>query len=195
MDEQALIRSCREGDKAAFEELLGCYEGLVFNLVHRYLGNSPEAADIAQEAMLRLYRRLGEFQGRSAFKTWVYRVVTNVCLDHLRRGGQPQVSLDELAERGVMPESRAAAADPEEALEESELRAHLRSLMAGLGPDHRMVLVLRDMEGLAYEEIAAIVGCSLGTVKSRLARAREALRRLFLASPASTGWVERRLRA
>ena len=196
MDEQALIRRCQAGEMAAFEELLGQYEGLVYNLVHRYFGHATEAADVAQEAMIKIFHRVTEFGARSSFKTWVYRVVTNVCLDSLRRCRKTVLSLDAFEQDG---RSRACvptmAPGPENLLEQAELRAVLQELMRALSPAHRIVLVLRDVEGLAYEEIAAILGCSLGTVKSRLARAREALRREFLACPRPAGWVVRRLRA
>ncbi len=196
MDEQALIQRCQAGETAAFEELLGQYEGLIFNLARHYFGAQAEAADVAQEAMLKVFRRIGEFKGHSSFKTWLYRVVTNVCLDALRRNKSVPLSLDELGEEG-RPAWQPSSAEqgPESHLEQVELRKILTGLMMTLAEDHRTVLVLRDIEGLAYEEIAGILGCSLGTVKSRLARAREALRRKFLACPQTVGWVEGRLRA
>lgn len=196
MEEQALIQRCQAGETAAFEELLGRYEGLVYNLAHRYFGNQAEACDVAQEAMIKIYRRIGDFRGQSSFKTWLYRVVTNVCLDYLRKRRTAPLSLDELAE-----ENRAAvkvappSEDPEASLERAELGEILGGLISTLAKDHRSVLILRDVEGLAYEEIAEILGCSLGTVKSRLARAREALRRRFLANPRTEGLADRRLRA
>ena len=196
MDEQELIRRCQAGESAAFEGLLGQYEGLVYNLAHRYFGSHSEAADVAQEAMIKIYRRIGEFKGHSSFKTWVYRVVTNTCLDALRKHRYEAVSLDEPAEDGRPALQIPSRGDgPESVLEQEELREILTQLLSTLAEDHRVILILRDLEGLAYEEIAVILGCSLGTVKSRLARAREALRRRFLASPRTAGWGERRLRA
>ena len=189
MEEQALVQRCQVGEKEAFEELLAQYEGLVYNLVHRYFGNQAEASDVAQEAMIKIYRRIGDFRGRSAFKTWVYRVVTNVCLDALRKRRTAPLSLEDVGNL------RAVGPGPESALEQDELRNILARLLMTLGEEHRVVLVLRDMEGLAYEEIAEILGCSLGTVKSRLSRARDALRRKFLACSQSDGWAEGRLRA
>lgn len=196
MDEQELIRRSQAGEKAAMEELLGRYEGLVYNLTLRYFGDRPEAADAGQEAMIRIYRSLGRFKGESSFKTWVYRVVTNVCLDLLRRQRKRHSSLDELGgdERPFHP-LPPAAADPVEATEREELRAILMQLLGSLAEPYRFVVVLRDLEGLSYEEIASILGCPPGTVKSRLARARAALRRKLLASPRASGWVERRLQA
>jgi len=196
MDEQELIRRSQAGETAAIEGLLGCYEGLIYNLAHRYFGSQAEAADAAQEAMVKIYRRIGEFKGHSAFKTWVYRVTTNVCLDTLRKHRIEPLSLDDSDEDGRPTlQVPSGGVDPENALEQEELREILTQLLTTLAEDHRVILVLRDLEGLAYEEIAGILGCSLGTVKSRLARAREALRRRFLASPRTTGWIEGRLRA
>lgn len=196
MDEQELIERSQAGDMAALEQLLGLYEGAIYNLVRRYFGNQSEAADVGQEAMIRVFRKIKEFQGRSSFKTWLYRVVTNVCLDALRKRKNEPLSLDEQDEDGrPVVRVRSAADDPQDALEREELRGILVEMIDGMAKEQRMIIVLRDMEGLSYEEIAAILGCSLGTVKSRLARAREALRRKFLANPRTAGWAERRLRA
>ena len=194
MDERELIRRSQAGEKAAVEELLGRYEGLVYNLTLRYFGDRPEAADAGQEAMIRIYRSLGRFKGGSSFKTWVYRVVTNVCLDLLRRQKRRPSSLEELGgdERSFAP-FPPAATDPAEATEREELRAILLQILGSLAAPYRFVLVLRDLEGLSYEEIASILGCPPGTVKSRLARARAALRRKLLASPRASGWVGRGL--
>ena len=194
MDEQELIRRSQAGEKAAVEELLGRYEGLVYNLTLRYFGDRPEAADAGQEAMIRIYRSLGRFKGESSFKTWVYRVTTNVCLDLLRRRGARNLSLEE-TDRGEPLLLSSPGEDPAVYTEQKELGALLLQLLHTLSLPHRLVLVLRDLEGLSYEEIASILGCAPGTVKSRLARARAALRRKFLASPRASGWVERRLQA
>jgi len=196
MDERELIKRAQAGETEAIEELLGLYERLVYNLVHRYFGDRADAADTAQEAMIRIYQRVADFRGQSSFKTWLYRVVTNVCLDALRRRKTDCLSLDETDEDGrPLWQLPSGTDDPEAAMEQSELRGLLTRLLATLAEDHRVIIVLRDIEGLPYEEIAVILGCTLGTVKSRLARAREALRRKFLACPGNTGWVERRMQA
>lgn len=194
MDEQELIRRGQAGEREAVEELLGRYEGLVYNLALRYFGDEAEAADAGQEAMLRIYRCLRQFKGGSSFKTWVYRVTTNVCLDLLRRRGARNLSLEE-TDRGEPLLLSSPGEDPAVYTEQKELGALLLQLLHTLSLPHRLVLVLRDLEGLSYEEIASILGCAPGTVKSRLARARAALRRKFLASPRASGWVERRLQA
>jgi RNA polymerase sigma-70 factor (ECF subfamily) len=196
MDERIVIERCQAGEMDAFDELLGCYEGLVYNLARRYFGNQPEVADIAQDAMIKLFLHIGEFRWRSTFKTWVYRVVTNVCLDHLRQRKAYLVSLDGPNEDGrPMLELPEEEPGPEDMAEREQLREILADILRTLPHDHRVILVLRDMEELSYEEIAEVLGCSLGTVKSRLARARDALRRKFLASSRAAGWAERKLQA
>jgi RNA polymerase sigma-70 factor (ECF subfamily) len=185
MDEQALIRRCQAGETAAFNELLGGYEGVVYNLARRYFADQAEAADAAQEAMIKIYRHIRDFAGRSSFKTWVYRLTANACLDALRKKKPPVYSLD--APDGGKPVSLAASEPgPEGIAEQAELREILTRLLAALPEKKRTVIILRDIEGLSYEEIAWILGCATGTVKSRLARAREELRRRFLATVYAT---------
>ncbi|MGE5550383.1 MAG: RNA polymerase sigma factor [Bacteroidota bacterium] len=185
MNEQNLIQRCQAGEAAAFEILLGRYEGLIYNLVRRYFENPVEAEDAAQEAMVKIYRRIGDFRGRASFKTWVYRVVTNVCLDTLRRRPEKCLSLEEIGP-GEPPALRAAGG-PEDALEQAELREILAQLLLQMDADQRNILILREIEGLSYDDIASVMGCSLGTMKSRLARAREALGRRYGASPRTRG--------
>ena len=189
MYEQILIRRCQAGDAAAFEDLLGRYEGLIYNLVRRYFENPTEADDVAQEAMIKIYRRIADFGGHSSFKTWVYRVVTNVCLDALRRRPRKCLSLEELGPDEAP--AHQAAAGPEEALEQAELREILAKLLLQLDVDQRTILILREIEELSYDDITSIMGCSLGTMKSRLARAREALGRRYEACSRTRGLVRR----
>lgn len=176
----ALIERWRSGDERAFEELVARYEKRVYNLCYRMSGNADDAGDLTQEAFVRVYAALPNFRGQSSFATWLYRIATNICLDELRRRGrEPARSLDQPApaEDGrLMPQTADPAAGPPEEIERAELRAAVLGGIAALQPDHRAVLVLRDLQGLSYEEIAAALGCSLGTVKSRLNRARLALK-------------------
>ncbi|NLG84422.1 MAG: sigma-70 family RNA polymerase sigma factor [Firmicutes bacterium] len=195
MDERELIRRSQAGEKEAIEELLGRYEGLVYNLALRYFGEESEAADAGQEAMLRIYRSLPRFKGESSFKTWVYRVTTNVCLDLLRRRERRDLPLLETTAGEPFLAASSFLDDPVAYTEQKELGALLEQLVRTLSLPQRIVLVLRDLEGLSYEEIAFVLGWAPGTIKSRLARARAALRRKFLAHPRASGWVDRRLRA
>lgn len=164
----------RYGDPEAFEEIYRAYEEMVFNLALRLSGDRERAADLSQEIFLRIYRHLGTFQGRSSVKTWVYRVAVNHCRSRLARrpppsrpGDADDEQLARLADPRRSPEERAVASD--------EARRVERAL-AGLPRTFREAVVLRDLEGLAYDEIAEVLGLRLGTVRSRIARGRRMLR-------------------
>ena len=184
--EDVLIRGARTGDRGAFERLVLLYEKKVYNLAFRMMGNHEDASDVAQEAFLRAFSRLREFRGDSSFSTWLYRIVANVCLDELRRKKRQRVSyLSEPAstEDGDMARQIASTdPGPEEFLERQEIKEAIQRAIESLPDDHRLIVILRDMNGLSYEEISAVLGCSLGTVKSRLNRARNALRQRLAGS-------------
>ena len=179
IDEQ-LVKTCQNGHWEAFESLVARYERKIYNLAFRLSGNAEDANDLAQETFVRLYRSIHTFRGQSAFSTWLYRIATNVCLDELRRRQRhPTISLDapmETEEGQMEREVVDLTQLPEFVYESKELRQVIQGLVAELSEDHRTVLVLRDFENLSYEEIAEILGCQLGTVKSRLNRARAALK-------------------
>ena len=167
----------RVGDVHAFDEVYERFEGMVFNLALRLAGDRDEAADLTQEIFLRIYRHLGSFQGRSALKTWVFRIALNHCRDRLARFRpitQPIVEEAEddtfavrLTDPGRDPEQLAVAAD--------ESRRVSRCL-ALVPHSFREAVILRDLEGLSYEEIAEVLGVRMGTVRSRIARGRDQLR-------------------
>ncbi|HSW09304.1 MAG TPA: sigma-70 family RNA polymerase sigma factor [Bacillota bacterium] len=178
--DELLVSAAKRGDRAAFGELVRRYERKVYNLAYRYAGNSDDAADLAQEAFLKAFCALGTFRGRSAFSTWLYRVTANVCLDALRgRQRRRTLSLDQ-APPGREGDREWELADPRADLEEQVQRREVQSAVhraiGRLGPEHRLVVVLRDLQGFSYQEISRILGLNLGTVKSRLNRARLALR-------------------
>jgi RNA polymerase sigma-70 factor (ECF subfamily) len=189
LEEQILIKLCQSGDLAAFEVLLGNYEKLVYNLCYHYFGNHGDAADVGQEAMLRIFNKINEFNGKSSFKTWLYRVVTNVCLDELRRRKIKSISLEDIKAQGYEPVT--VVSGPEESLEQQELYQLLIEILAQLSVTHRTILILKDVEGLDYHEIAAVLGCNIGTVKSRLNGARCALRKRLFNEPRYCILVER----
>ncbi len=179
LSETALIDQCRGGNSSAFEKLVGLYEKKVYNLAFRMVGNHEDASDIAQEAFLKVYTSLDQFRGESSFSTWLYRVVSNACLDELRRRARHKVvSID----TPVSPEDpsprQIPSNDPEPGhrIEKAEVRESVQQGIKELPDDHRIILVLRDIQGLSYEEIAQILNMPLGTVKSRLNRARLGLR-------------------
>lgn len=183
--EVVLIERCRKGDLAAFDELVGMYEKKAYNLAYRMTGNHEDASDVAQEAFLRVFNSLGDFRGDASFSTWLYRIVSNVCWDELRRRRRHfAASLDEpvaTEEGGYVRQVMDHSPGPEESLERKELQAVVQEGINELSPDHRFAVILRDIKGLSYEEIADILDCSLGTVKSRLNRARNALKEKLLA--------------
>ena len=176
--EAAVIQSVLDGDVNAFETLVKEYEKNVYNLALRMTGNSEDAADMSQEAFIKAYNSLSSFRGDSKFSVWLYRIVSNVCLDYLRsRTRKPTVSLStenddgEEVELDIADESQS----PELLLDRSLTRDAVRRGLAALPPDHREILLLREIQGLSYEEIAAALDLEAGTVKSRIFRARKKL--------------------
>ena len=187
MDSETLAARARAGDEAAFTALVELHQEQIYRLALRMTGSREDAADLTQETFLRAWRGLASFHGESAFSTWLYRLCSNACVDFLRRRARrPAVSLtvaeddDGEGERiRDIPDDRPS---PEEEAERSERLDALRTALARLSDDHREILVLRELEGLSYAEIADTLGLEEGTVKSRIARARLALRKLLLES-------------
>lgn len=178
--DEVLVKAAREGDTAAFEVLVTRYERKVYSLAYRYSGDPDDARDLAQEAFLKAFVALKGFRGGSSFSTWIYRITANVCLDAMRsRRRRPTVSLDRPLAAGdgdMKWQVPDGSVDPGEVVERRELQAAVQRAITRLSPEHRMVLVLRDLQDLSYEEVAGVLGLNLGTVKSRLNRARLALR-------------------
>jgi RNA polymerase sigma-70 factor (ECF subfamily) len=185
VDERELVSRCQAGDLSAFDNLMQQYEKKVYSLCFRMTGRPDDAADLAQDAFLKAYRAIHAFKGQSSFSTWLFRIVTNTCLDERRRRGRrPSVfSLDRPLETKdgelalTLPDN---SPDPLAAVVQSELQAEIQRLLNMLPADQKMVLILRDLEGYSYDEIAAALNITLGTVKSRLNRARSRLRELYL---------------
>jgi RNA polymerase sigma-70 factor (ECF subfamily) len=177
------VARAREGDPAAFESLVRRHEGQVYRLARRMLGDADEALDAAQETFLRVYRGLKDFRGEARLRTWIIGIALNVCRSHLSSSARHQRSRNVPIEQDD-PASGVIYArpildphpDPEAAAMESELRAALERALAGLSREHREILLMREMQGMDYEELALVCGCPVGTVKSRLCRARQALR-------------------
>jgi RNA polymerase sigma-70 factor (ECF subfamily) len=181
VQDRELVAQCRTGDPAAFARLVALHEGMVFNLAARLLGDGEEARDVAQEVFLQVYRTLGRFEGRSGLKTWLYRIVVNQCHNRRRfwrrRRRDREQPLDEQMDAREAGVSGSDFASPFEEAVRRERARRVQAALLELSFEHRAVLVLREVEGLACEEIAASLGVAEGTVKSRLSRAREALRR------------------
>lgn len=183
-EEQRLVEAGQRGDVEAFNQLVRLYEGRVYNLCYRMLGDPDAAADAAQDTFISAYRNLGKFRG-GLFRSWLLRIATNACLDALRaRKRRPAVSLG--AKRDEDDEGTGLdVPDPGEALDDTALRRELGAAiqqgLALLPEDQRIVVVLSDIQGLAYEEIAQVTSTNLGTVKSRLSRGRARLRDILRA--------------
>ena len=180
LNEKDLIRKAKQGDMLAFEELILKHEKIVYNLALRMMNHSEDAQDIAQEVFLKAYRSLANFDERSAFSTWLYRITHNTCIDEMRkRKGKQTYSLEEELENedGSMQRQVAdAGATPEESLLRAEQKSEILQALDTLSEEHKAAVVLRDVKGLSYEEIAEILELSLGTVKSRINRARNQLK-------------------
>ena len=186
--ERRLIARGQEGDRAAFNALVEKYQGAAYALALRMLGDPDTAADVTQEAFFSAYRALGTFHGAS-FRAWLLRIVSNGCYDVFRaRGRQPVTSLEALLEHDdatASSDSRlpSSMVDPSWSPEETTLRAEtittIESALLQLPPEQRLAVVLCDIQGMAYEEVARIMETPLGTVKSRIARARAQLRLLL----------------
>ena len=176
--EAAIVRKVLGGDANAFETLVLEYEKNLYNIALRMTGNSEDAADMTQEAFIKAYNSLQSFRGDSKFSVWLYRIVSNVCLDFLRsKNRRPTVSLSvedddgEDAQLDVADESQS----PELLLDRKLTRDSVRRGLDSLPPDYRQILLLREIQGLSYDEIAQALSLEVGTVKSRIFRARKRL--------------------
>lgn len=180
-DTRKLVKKAQNHDLSAFEELVRLYQNKVYALCVHLTNNHADAQDLAQESLIRAYRALGSFRNEADFGTWLHRITVNVWLNFKRKNtGRQTIYLDDpyRDEDGgeVRREVAAPNGDPFQALADKEFRDLVRSAINCLSDDHRAVLVLREIEGYSYEEVSHMLGCSLGTVKSRLNRAREVMR-------------------
>jgi RNA polymerase sigma-70 factor (ECF subfamily) len=183
--DRELVAECQAGHAAAFDALVRRHQNRAFNVAVQLLRNAEDAAEVAQDAFVRIHRNLGTFRGECEFTTWLHQIVVNLARNKhrwwRRRGRQRTVSLDaprEAVDGMAGPELAAPTPGPDLVAEQSELARRVAAGMARLPAPWREVLVLRNVEQLSYEEMAVVLKCSLGTVKSRIARAREALREL-----------------
>lgn len=185
MSEEQLIRRAQQGDNGAFEELLLLHQKKVYNLCLRMSANPDDALDLSQEAFLRAWRSLGQYQFEASFSTWLFRLTSNICIDFLRRKKRRQeTSLTESyddSDEGAELSVPDAQPGPEQQAITNETKIELARAMEQLSPEHREILQLRVIEDLQYEQIADILGVRVGTVKSRLARARLSFRKILKA--------------
>ena len=175
--DQELIAECLKGQTHAFGDLVARYQNRLYNTLVIVLGSVDDAHDVAQEAFVSAFQKLHTFKGRSAFYSWLFRIALNSAASQRRKLSRVAVSIDvSRDESGMEPVDRHPASRPEHALETTERQTAVRAALAELAEEFRTALVLKEMEALSYEQIAEIVGCPLGTVRSRIHRARSELR-------------------
>jgi RNA polymerase sigma-70 factor, ECF subfamily len=184
--DRRLVRRLRAGDQRAFDELVRLYQHRIFGLTLRMIGNRQEAEDLAQEVFITLHRAIGQYRGEGRFYTWLYRIATNTCKNRIKylrgRNFHRSVPVDETPEAhdpgdgGPVVNLQARIAGPEAMTEGARLQAAIQRELAALDPEHRLLIVLRDIQGLSYQEILNVTGLQEGTLKSRLHRARVALK-------------------
>ena len=182
--EKNFLERAKSGDIAAFEQLIESYQRKIFNIALRMLGNYDDAGDLTQEVLIRIYKSIKSFKEQSSFSTWIYRITTNVCLDEIRRRrNRKAISLDEeikLDDGDMKRQIESDEPSPEETAEAEDLKRIVNDAIARLSEEHRTVIVLRDIQGLSYEEISEVLKCPEGTVKSRINRARQALKNILV---------------
>lgn len=181
MTDKELIALIKKGDMSAFDEFTKMYQNRVVNIAYSLLSDREDALDAAQEVFIKIYRNVSGFRGDSSVSTWVFRITQNVCRDFLRkRKAAPTVqSIDNDDEDEPKLEIADETDSPEQVSEKNERVRVLRRAISELEENQRTVLTLFDIEGMSYEEISCIVKCPIGTVKSRLYRARESLRKIL----------------
>ncbi len=178
--DRVLIESAQKGDKAAFKQLVQRHQRRAFAIAVGLLRDEQDAREVVQEAFLRVYRSLDSFQGGSTFFTWLFRIVTNLSIDLLRKPSRRDAELDEgreIDEADIPLLSRIDGADPLDVLRRAEIRNKLEAALEALPVYHRGVIVMREVEGMSYEEMAEAMGVSKGTIMSRLFHARQKLQR------------------
>ncbi len=187
-DDSALVARCLDGDREAFDQLIDRFSSMAYSLAYRHLGDREEAMDLTQDVFLQVYRKLSSFRGHSSLKTWIHRIVVNMAYNkrkhwrvrkrHLTRSLDAPVAArdgdqDGATLKDLVPDDSTSPAEQTEKLDREQ---RLQLMLTSLPPLHRSILILRDMQELSYDEIAALLGIPSGTVKSRLSRARNELR-------------------
>ncbi len=184
VSEVDLVKRCQAGDPEAFDELVTRYRTRIFGMIYNMVHNEQDAWDLAQDSFVKAWRSIKRFRGRSSFYTWIYRIVMNVTIDWLRKKQVKGVGaeFDDAIQAKIDPASKTApkaGALPYEIMERSETRTRIENAIAQLSPDHRAVILMKEIEEMQYHEIAETLGCSIGTVMSRLFYARKKLQNLL----------------
>ncbi|MYK24467.1 sigma-70 family RNA polymerase sigma factor [Candidatus Poribacteria bacterium] len=175
-----LIERFQQGDTAAFDTLFTRYQKRTYRLVQRFISNREDALDLTQDAFIRAYQGLGDFKSQCQFYSWLYRITVNLCIDFLRKKARSEVLLYDSDESGELPMANIPdprSESPAKAVENKELRTHIRKAVRRLPPKQRQIFILRHWDGLSLKDIAAVVGRSDGTVKAHLLHAHRNLRK------------------
>lgn len=185
MNERELIAKAKDGDDTAFEQLVRSYEKKVYATAYRYMGSEQDALDVSQDVFIRVFRFIKSFNEESSFSTWIYRITVNVCKDYIKKRQQRselplEVVMGEDEDDIFVNEISDSTYDPAEVFERAELSREIRKGIEELPDNYREIIIMRDLSDLSYEEIADALSIEIGTVKSRLARAREKLRKKLL---------------
>ena len=185
-DDHELVAAAQGGDRRAFQALYQRYERKVFAVAYGFLRSQEDALDVVQEAFIKVHRYLPNFEGQSSFYTWLYRIVANLCIDHIRRSGRKKdVEFDDKLRHDGEQESAtnmvqiAALGDPVEAVRNKEILKAVRESLQHLSDKHRAVIVMRELQGLSYADMAKAMNCSKGTIMSRLFHARRNMQKLL----------------
>ncbi len=183
LQEASLIEQSKAGNIESFEQLIIAHQKKAFNIAYRILGNLEDANDVTQEALLKAYRGINKFNGKSSFSTWLYAIVNNACMDFIRKNRKTTVTyLDreyETEEGSYKAQVYSDEDTPEAVLEKKEVQRLVNEAINKLSYEHRKIIVLRDIQQFSYQEIAQMLNCSEGTVKSRISRARTNLKTLI----------------
>lgn len=185
-DDQELVETCKAGDRRAFQVLYQRYERKVYAVAYGFLRSQEDALDVVQEAFIKVHRYLGNFEGQSSFYTWLYRIVANLCIDHLRRSGRKKdVEFDDKLRHDAEQEAASehlpmsALGDPSRAVKNKEILKAVEASLDQLSDKHRSVIVMRELQGLSYADMAKAMNCSKGTIMSRLFHARRNMQKLL----------------
>jgi RNA polymerase sigma-70 factor (ECF subfamily) len=185
-DDHELVAACQAGDRRAFQLLYQRYERKVYAVAYGFLRNQEDALDVVQEAFIKVHRYLPNFEGQSSFYTWLYRIVANLCIDHLRRAGRKKdVEFDDRLRHDGEQDAAvdhlpmSSLGDPSEAVKNKEILAAVEESLGHLSDKHRAVIVMRELQGLSYADMAKAMNCSKGTIMSRLFHARRNMQKLL----------------
>ena len=185
VSETELVKRCQNGDAEAFDELVTRYRAKIFGMIYNMVHSEQDAWDLAQDSFIKAWKSIGRFRGKSSFYTWMYRIVMNVTIDWLRKKqvkGAGAEFDDAVQLKEIEPAARTAPRpddQPYERMERAELRQKIEAAIAQLSPEHRAVILMKETEDMQYHEIAESLGCSIGTVMSRLFYARKKLQNLL----------------